>query len=113
MKWRAWQVRRIGSIVTWTVDGLKIATIDTTMDPAWAYSGSDIFFGQFDINATSSADTNARALLFGLVDNVLVTDVVPEPTALSLVGLLGLTAVSRRRRAPRLSRRRQVNLTRT
>ncbi len=32
------------------------------------------------------------------VDNIVVTDVVPEPAAMSLIGLTGLMALSRRRR---------------
>jgi hypothetical protein len=99
MTWREWIIQRIGTKTTWSVDGKLIATVDSTMDPAFAYSGSDIFFGQFDINATSSTDTNARNLLFGLVDNVTVTDAVPEPTSMALLGLGGLAVIGRRRRA--------------
>jgi hypothetical protein len=97
MTWREWVVQRIGTRTTWSVDGRLIATVDSTMDPTFAYSGNSIFFGQFDINATSSADANARSLLFGLVDNVLVTDVVPEPATMALMALPGLALVRRRR----------------
>jgi hypothetical protein len=98
MTWREWIVQRIGTKTTWSVDGKLIATIDSTMNPAFAYSGSDIFFGQFDINATSSTDANARSLLFGLVDNVTVTDEVPEPASLTMLGLATAAAFSRHRR---------------
>jgi len=40
---------------------------------------------------------NARNLLFGLVDNIVVSDVVPEPATLSVLAL-GLPLVLRRRR---------------
>jgi hypothetical protein len=98
MTWREWIIQRIGTKTTWSVDGTLIATVDSTMDPTFAYSGSDIFFGQFDINGTSSTDANARNLLFGLVDNVVVTDEVPEPASLSVLGLAAAAAFGRRRR---------------
>jgi len=98
MVWRQWEVQKIGTIITWKVDGKLISTIDTNMNPAFAFDGSDIFFGQFDINATSSTDSNARALLFGLVDNIVVTDQVPEPASILLLSLGAVTTVMRRKR---------------
>jgi hypothetical protein len=97
--WHAWKIVKLGTRLTWQVDGKLLATIDTTMNPAWAFAGDNIFFGQFDINATSSTDVNARNLLFGLVDNVVV-DTVPEPTtgALIMLGLIGIGLVTRRGR---------------
>lgn len=97
LAWRQWQIQRIGTVLTYKLDGTLIATIDTTMNPSFAYSGNDIFFGQFDINATSSTDANARNLLFGLVDNIIVTDVVPEPASLAVLAISALGIVRRRR----------------
>ena len=94
MAWHVWEITKIGNTVTWTIDGVRIATADVADAP---FAGENIFLGQFDINATSSTDPNARNLLFGLFDNVVVT-VVPEPGALSLLGLAGLAGLRRRRR---------------
>ena len=94
MAWHLWEITKIGNTVTWTIDGVTIATVDVTNEP---FAGENIFFGQFDVNALSSTDPNVRSLLFGLVDNVEVIQ-VPEPGALSLIGLAG-AAMLRRRRA--------------
>ena len=79
--------------VTWTVDGLLIATVPLLDDTT--NTGNNIFFGHSDTNATSSTDPNAGALLFTLIDNIRVTDnavVVPEPGTLALfaLGVAGL-----------------------
>lgn len=94
MGWHVWEITRIGDTVTWTIDGVRIGTVDVTNEP---FGGDNIFFGQFDINATSSTDAEARNLLFGLVDNVVVTDVVPEPGTVGLVGVGALVLMKRRR----------------
>jgi hypothetical protein len=93
LAWHSWEIQRAGNILTWKVDGTLIATIDTTMNPNFAFDGDNIFFGQFDINATSSTDANARNLLFGLIDNVVVT---PEPGTLAFLALGGLAVLRRR-----------------
>jgi hypothetical protein len=79
--------------VTWTVDGLLIATVPLLDDTA--NTGNNIFFGHSDTNTTSSTDPNDGALLFTLIDNIRVTDsavAVPEPGTLALLalGLSGL-----------------------
>jgi hypothetical protein len=93
--WRLWEIKKTGTILTYTVDGKLLATINTAMNPAFAFSGSDIFFGQFDINGTTT-DATGNPVLFGLVDNV-VLDVnnVPEANAwmfgaLATIGGLGV-----------------------
>jgi hypothetical protein len=98
MAWNSWKITRIGTRLTWQVNGNTLATIDTTMNPGFTYSGDNIFFGQFDINATSTNDANGRSLLFGLVDNIVV-DSIPEPAtgALLLLSLAGFGLVARRR----------------
>lgn len=94
MAWHVWEITRIGDTVTWTIDGVLIGTVDVANEP---FGGDNIFFGQFDINATSSTDANARSLLFGLVDNIVVSDVIPEPGAMGLLALGGLGLLRRRR----------------
>lgn len=96
LAWHLWEIIKNENIVTWTIDGVLIATVDVTNE---AFGGDNFFLGHFDINTTSSTDPNADELLFGLFDNVVVTDVVPEPSALSLVALGGLAVLRRRRRA--------------
>lgn len=91
MAWHKWDITRVGNIVTWEVDGLLLATVTNPN-----FGGSNIFLGQFDINAGSSTDPNARALLFGLVDNVSVT-AVPEPGTMAALGL-GAAFLARFRR---------------
>ena len=95
MAWHVWEVVKNENIVTWTVDGVLIATVDVTTEP---FGGDNFFLGHFDINNASSSDPNAPALLFGLFDNVVVTDVIPEPGAASLLALGGVAAMRRRRR---------------
>jgi hypothetical protein len=80
--------------VTWTVDGLLIATVPLLDDTV--NTGNNIFFGHSDTNATSSTDPNDGALLFTLVDNIRVTDsavAVPEPGALAVLAL-GLAGIA-------------------
>lgn len=93
-KWHSVEIAKTATSVTWTVDGTVYATVplNSSVGPL---GGSNILFNQADINATSSTDPNAGALLFGLIDNVVVTT-VPEPTSLVVCGL-GLLALRRRR----------------
>jgi len=89
MEWHTWTISKVGNTVTWSIrnrDGVDvlIATADVSGQPFGA--DNNIFLGQFDVNATSSADPNADSLLFGLIDNVVVTP-VPEPGTLALAGL--------------------------
>ena len=100
MRWHTHEITKTGSTVTWEIDNVLIATmnVSTKVDGNGNFTnGNNIFFGQFDVNATLSADPNARALLFGLVDNIVVDAAIPEPAAVSLLALPGLALLRRRR----------------
>lgn len=93
-KWHDSVITKNGSTVTWSLDGILIATVD--LGAAGTLGGGNILFSQYDINASVSTDTNSPFTSFGLVDNVRVT-VVPEPTT-GVLALLGLGALAIRRR---------------
>lgn len=86
--WREVEISNIGNNVTWTIDGLRIATFNNP-----TLTGSNVFVGHWDVFA-SIAD-NAE-LSFGVVDN-LVVERIPEPASLVLlfVGTSGLLAIRR------------------
>jgi hypothetical protein len=94
-EWHDVLITKSGSNVTWTVDGILIATVPVADDTV--LTGNNIFFGHSDTNGTSSTDPNDVALLFSLIDNVVVS-VVPEPTSMTLVGVGALGLLRRRRR---------------
>jgi hypothetical protein len=93
-EWHEVEIVKSGGNVTWTVDGLLIATVPVAHDTV--ATGNNIFFGHSDTNTTSSTDVNDVNLLFTLIDNVVVT---PEPATLGMAafGLLGACALRRRR----------------
>jgi len=94
MEWHQVEIQRLGDQITWKIDGLLIATVDTD---TVTLGGGNIFFGHSDVNATSSTDVNDADLLFTLIDNVRVVDGVPAPGVVSALGLAGV-AVARRKR---------------
>lgn len=68
-KWRAVEIKKQGNSITYKIDDLLIATVNTT---GMTLGGNNILLNHFDINSGSSGDPNASALLFGLIDNVKV-----------------------------------------
>ena len=71
MRWNDVSLKKIGNIITYTINGLLIASIDISTNGT--LGGANIVFGQFDINAGVSLDLNATNLAFSLVDNVRIT----------------------------------------
>jgi hypothetical protein len=97
--WHDVAITKSGNTVTYTIDGTLIATTDlAALGVAGTnFSGSNILLVQSDINATSSADPNADSLLFGVIDNVRVTQ-VPEPSTYALLAGGAVLLMARARR---------------
>ncbi len=70
-RWNANEIKKEGNMVTWTVNGTLLVTVDMT-NFATPTAGGNISFGHADINFTSSIDPAATDLLFTLVDNIEV-----------------------------------------
>lgn len=83
--WHDVQIDKVGDMVTWSIDGLRIATVSTN-----GMAGTDVFLGMFDSNATSSSDPN-DFLIAAVYDNLTVTT-VPEPSTY-LLGCLGVASL--------------------
>jgi hypothetical protein len=82
-KWRDVVITKTADTITWSIDGVRIASVPTA---GLNFGGNNILLNHFDINATSSTDPNARQLLFGLFDNVTVT-AIPEPSTTALMAI--------------------------
>jgi hypothetical protein len=91
-EWHQVEIVKSATTVTWTVDGILIATVPAGHDSV--NTGNNFFLGHSDTNLTSSTDVNDVNLLFTLIDNVTV---IPEPSSISLLGLSLLGLLSRRR----------------
>lgn len=101
MKWYTWIIAKTGTTVSWTVRNYTGSTFTDTLLATTtnaAFSGSDIFLGQFDFNSGSSTDANNLALNFGLIDNVVVSRPVPEPASFAALGVGALAVLRRRKR---------------
>lgn len=58
MQWHTVEIVKSGEVVTWSIDGLPVASIDLFIYAADLFGGN-IFFGHADTNATSSTDLDA------------------------------------------------------
>jgi hypothetical protein len=72
MRWNDISLKKVGDIITYTINGLLIATIDISTNGT--LGGANIVFGHFDINTGASTDVNATNLAFSLVDNIRITE---------------------------------------
>ncbi len=77
--WHEVEISKIGNVVTWSIDALPIARVDTTnfatgtpLATSEPTAGNNITFGQHDVNGSSSGDPNETSLLFSLIDNIKV-----------------------------------------
>lgn len=94
-RWHQVSIKKVGNIITWSVNGTLLATTDTT-NFTTATSGSNILFGHSDTSLGAGTPANLFALLdFTLIDNVRV---VPEPSSLVLGMCVVLGLVGMRRR---------------
>jgi len=86
--WRFWEITKSGTSVSWSIDGLPIATFANP-----TLTGSNIFVGHWDVFASI---TDNPAVTFGIIDNL---EVIPEPATavLSLFCVVGMLGALRRR----------------
>jgi Calx-beta domain-containing protein len=77
-QWRDAVITRQGNTISWSLDGLLLATVDAS---TVTLGGSNILFNYFDINAGSSTDIDSPFVAFGLVDNVRVEILATSPQA--------------------------------
>ncbi|MBX3426123.1 MAG: PEP-CTERM sorting domain-containing protein [Pirellulales bacterium] len=70
-EWHEVQISKVGNLITWTVSGIDLISVDIT-NIAVPTGGTNILFGQGDINAGLSTDPNFKHVQFTLFDNIVV-----------------------------------------
>jgi hypothetical protein len=97
-RWNEVEIMRLGTVVTWKINGTLIATVDTT-NFTLPTGGNNIFLGMSDTSLGAGTPASLFATYdFTLIDNLAVT-AVPEPSAtvVSIMATFGLVASRRRR----------------
>ena len=72
--WQEHEIRYVGGVADWIVNGEKLISIDTN-GFSTPTLGGNLSFGHSDINFSSSTDLLAPDLLFTLIDNIEVNAV--------------------------------------
>ena len=87
-RWHEVSIEKKGTLVSWTVNGVLLGTVETSMFTV-PTGGTNILFGHCDVNFTTGNHPDFAQLQFTLIDNVRV---VPEPGTLAMCvfGLAGL-----------------------
>ncbi|MBA3483779.1 MAG: PEP-CTERM sorting domain-containing protein [Pirellulales bacterium] len=90
--WHLHEISKNGNAVSWSINGLPIATFANP-----TLGGSNVFVGHWDAFASIADDARFS---FGIIDNLVVDQVIPEPASMTMLGMsaLGLLAAARRRR---------------
>lgn len=89
--WHDMRVKKAGNMVTWSVDGKLIATVDAS---TVTLGGNNILLTYFDTNTTASTAAN-KFLNCMIVDNL---QVVPEPSTWLALGFGSALLLRRRAR---------------
>jgi hypothetical protein len=71
-QWNEMEIRKAGNLVRLFANGVELMNVDMT-NYVTPNGGTNIMFGQSDINATTNIDPNYPTLQFGLFDNIKVT----------------------------------------
>lgn len=83
MVWHDVVVNKLGSTLTWTIDGVSIAAVNASK--LGFTLSTNIFVGQSDIN-TGQTTVILDSMLFGLVDN-LVVESLPAPVVPAITNI--------------------------
>jgi hypothetical protein len=80
MEWHEVEIAKVGTLVTWKVDGVLLISLETA-NFVTQPGGGNILFGHADINSGASNDPLRFELLFTLIDNIKVSTIDVSPAA--------------------------------